>query len=373
MKAHLRALLPGFLFIILLLPVITSGQSFLQNSQISGSFQADAAYYLTDTRMGITDSTLDGKFFRVQGYTEVNYSYKNFSAGMRFEAYLPPLLGYDADYQGLGVPYWFVKYKNKLVEITAGNFYEQFGDGMIFRTYQDWTLGYDNSMRGLRVKLTPYSGIAITGVVGVQRYYWVPFKDNNRGIVKGADVDFYLNDMFTSLNNSKFKLSFGGSFVSNYQKGKSLELILPPKIYEFKLPENVASYGGRINLNYSGFNLYTEYAHKINDPSAMNDFIYKNGDAWLIEASYSRKNFGITAKTKWIDNMSFKSDRMVTLNGVDINYLPAVTKEHTYFLAAMYPYATQPNGEVGAAAGLTFSLPKKSKLGGKYGMNVAIN
>ncbi|MBC8316006.1 MAG: hypothetical protein H8E51_10940 [Bacteroidetes bacterium] len=373
MKEHLRALLPGLLFIILFLPLITTGQNFLQNSQISGSFQADAAYYLTDSKMGITDSTLDGKAFRIQGYTEVNYSYKNFSAGMRFEAYLPPLLGYDAAYQGLGVPYWWVKYKNKLLEVTAGNFYEQFGDGMIFRTYQDWTLGYDNSLRGLRVKLTPFKGIAITGVAGVQRYYWVPFKDNNRGIVKGADLDFYLNDMVPGLSSSKFKLSFGGSFVSNYQKGKSLELILPPKIYELKLPENVATYGGRVNLNYSGFNFYTEYAHKINDPSAMNDFIYKNGNAWLITTSYSRKNFGITAKTKWIDNMSFKSDRMVTLNGVDINYLPAITKEHTYFLAAMYPYATQPNGEVGAAVGLTFTLPKRSKLGGKYGMSFEIN
>ncbi|MFH1937715.1 MAG: DUF6029 family protein, partial [Bacteroidota bacterium] len=170
------------------LPFISLGQDFLENSQISGSFQSDAVYYLTDTQLGITDSTLDGKYFRIQGYTEVNYSYKNFSAGMRFEAYLPPLLGYDQEYQGLGVPYWWVKYKNKLIEVTAGNFYEQFGDGMIFRTYQDWTLGYDNSMRGLRVKLTPFNGVAVTGLVGVQRNYWIPFKDNNRGIVKGVDA-----------------------------------------------------------------------------------------------------------------------------------------------------------------------------------------
>jgi len=367
------AIVIGLIIALFSFPIISFGQSFLENSQISGSFQSDAVYYMTDTQLGITDSTLDGKYFRVQGFTDVNYSFKNFSAGMRFEAYLPPLLGYDQEYQGYGVPYWWVKYKNKLIEVTAGNFYEQFGDGMMFRTYQDWTLGYDNSMRGLRVKLTPFSGVALTGVVGVQRNYWVPFKDNNRGIVKGLDADFYLNDMVASLSSSKFKLSFGGSFVSDYQKGKSMEIVNPPKIYELQLPENVATYGGRINLNYNGFNFYTEYAHKINDPSAMNHYIYKNGNGWLLTASYSKKNFGITAKTKWIDNMSYKSNRSITSNALDINYLPAVTKEHTYFLAAMYPYATQPTGEVGGSAELIFTIPKNSKLGGKYGINVAIN
>lgn len=368
-----KAIARGLLAALFAFPLFSPGQDFLKNSQISGSFQSDAVYYVTDTKLGITDSTLDGKYFRVQGFTEINYSYQNFSAGMRFEAYLPPLLGYDPEYQGLGVPYWWATFKNKLIEITAGNFYEQFGNGMIFRTYQDWTLGYDNSMRGLRVKLTPFGGVTFTGVAGVQRCYWIPFKDNNRGIVKGIDADFYLNDMIRSMSTSKFKLGFGGSFVSDYQKGKSLEVILPPKAYDLKLPENVATYGGRINLNYSGFNFYTEYAHKINDPSAMNKYIYKDGNGWLITASYSRKNLGITAKTKWIDNMSFKSDRSVTTNILDINYLPAITTEHTYYLAAMYPYATQATGEVGASAEVIFSLPKKSRLGGKYGMTFALN
>lgn len=362
--------LAGF---VLLFPMLCQAQDILQNSQISGNFQADAAYYLNDSKLGITDSTLDGKYIRMNGFTEVNYSYKNFTAGLRFEAYLPPLLGYDAQYQGLGIPYWFVTYKNKLLEVTAGNFYEQFGNGMILRTYQDWTLGYDNSLKGLRVKLMPFKGITLTGVYGVQRYYWVPYKDNNRGIVKGGDVDFYLNDMIPSLADSKVKLSVGGSFVSDYQKGKTMEVIVIPDVYELKLPENVANYGGRINLNVSGFNFYTEYAHKINDPSEMNHYIYKSGNAWLITGSFSKKNLGITLKTKWLDNMSYKSDRKITINGLDINYLPAITKEHTYYLPSMYPYATQPTGEVGIAGEVIFSLPKKTKLGGKNGISFTLN
>lgn len=350
-----------------------TAQNILDNTGISGSMQMDGAYYLTDDKMGITDSTLDGKTMRMNGFTEINYNWKNFTAGMRVEAYLPPLLGYDADYQGVGVPYWFVNYKNDIIDVTAGNFYEQFGNGMTLRAYQEWTLGYDNSLKGLRVKVTPVKGVTLKGVWGVQRYYWNVFENNNRGIVKGADADFYLNDMFTALKDAKVKIGLGGSIVSKYQAGKTLDYVIGEDIYTLTLPENVANYGGRINLNIGGFNLYGEYAHKINDPSAMNDYIYKPGEGCYLNLAYSKKGFGLSAQMKRIDNMSYKSNRSITNNMLNINYLPSITKEHTYYLASMYPYATQPNGEFGVAGQLTYSIKKNTALGGKTGMNFIVN
>jgi len=350
-----------------------TGQDFLKNSSLNGSFQSDVGYYLSDSKMGITDSTLDGKVIRMNAFTEVNYSIGNFSAGLRFEAYLPPLIGYDIQYNGLGIPYWYVNYKNDKIEVTAGNFYEQFGNGQMLRTYQEWTLGYDNSLRGIRVKFMPVNGITLKGVYGVQRDYWVAFKDNNRGVVKGFDADFYLNDIISGMSDSRVRLTFGGSIVSDYQKGKSMTVIENHKLYELKLPENVATYGGRVNLNVGGINFYTEYAYKINDPSAINNYIYKNGDALFASLSYSRTGLGISLKAKRIDNMSYKSDRTVTNNQLDINYLPPVTTEHSYALASMYPYATQPNGEFGFAGTITLKFKKNSRLGGKNGLSVALN
>jgi hypothetical protein len=364
---------PLLLFAFLILPGSATAQEFVQGSQVSGSFQADAQYYLKDSKLGITDSTLDGHLVRMNGFTEINYSFKNFSAGMRFEAYLPPLTGFDPKYEGYGVPYWFVNYKNDKLEITAGNFYEQFGNGMTLRTWQEWTLGFDNSLRGLRVKFSPVEGITLKGVWGVQRNYWETYSNNNRGIVKGGDIDFYLNDLFHSLKDAKTKLTFGGSFVSDYQKGKSTELLIDTMVYSLKLPENVATYGGRVNLNIGGFNFYTEYAHKINDPSSMNKYIYKDGNGVFTTASWSQKGLGILASAKIIDNMSYKSNRVVTNNQLDINYLPAITKQHTYALAAMYPYATQPTGEFGLSGTVTYTIPKNSKLGGKSGLTLAAN
>lgn len=365
--------LPGAISLLFLCPVLVKSQDVLKGSEIHGSMQSDAIYYLTDPKTGITDSTLDGKLIRMNAFTEVNYSLGNFTAGMRFEAYLPPLIGYDAQNNGVGVPYWYVNYKNDYIDITGGNFYEQFGYGMMLRTYQEWTLGFDNSLRGLRVKVMPAKGITFKGVYGVQRYYWEPYKDYNRGIVKAFDADFYLNDMFTGLNDARVKLTLGGSFVSNYQQGTTKDIAYNDQILELKLPENVSSYGGRFNLNIGDFNWFTEYAHKINDPNARNNYIYKNGNGVFTNLSFSKPGLGISVMSKWIDNMSYKSDRSVVNNMVSINYLPSITKEHSYALSSMYPYSTQPDGEVGISGTATLHFPKNSTLGGKTGLSIAAN
>ena len=139
------------------------------------------------------------------------------------------------------------------------------------------------------------------------------------------------------------------------------------------MPQNVSNYGGRFNLNIGDFGWFTEYAHKINDPSARNGYIYKDGNGLFTNLSYSKTGIGITLMSKWIDNMSYKSDRTITSNMVDINYLPSITKEHSYALASMYPYATQQNGEVGVSGTVNLHFAKNSPLGGKTGMSVAAN
>jgi hypothetical protein len=367
------AIFPSLILLLSIASLLTNAQNPIGGSQVSGSFQADAQYYLTDSKMGITDSSLDGRLTRMNGFTEVNYSFRNFTAGMRFEAYLPPLIGFDPKYEGYGVPYWFLNYKNDKLEITAGNFYEQFGNGLTLRTWQEWTLGFDNSLRGLRVKFTPVDGITLKGVWGIQRNYWEPYTSNNRGIVKGGDLDFFLNDLFSGLKDAKTKISFGGSFVSDYQKGKTTDILVDTMIYTLKLPENVAMYSGRLNLNVGGINFYTEYAHKINDPSSINEYIYKNGNGLFSTLSYSQKGLGIQGSWKIIDNMSYKSNRLVTNNQLDINYLPAITKQHSYALASMYPYATQPMGEFGVAGTFTYTFKRNTKLGGKSGLTFSVN
>jgi len=129
------------------------------NPTVHGNFQIDAQTYHPDDALGITDSLLQGKTMRMNGYGDIRFSMWRFNAGIRYEAYLPPLAGYDAQYQGQGIPYWFVEYGDEKLQVNAGHFYEQFGIGMILRSYQQWDLGYDNSLNGLRVKYNPVSGL----------------------------------------------------------------------------------------------------------------------------------------------------------------------------------------------------------------------
>lgn len=73
--------------------------------------------------------------------------------------------------------------------------------------------------------------------------------------------------------------------------------------------------------------------------------------------------------------MFYQSDRSApTPFDLNINFLPPLTKQHTYNLpATLYPYATQPNGEVSAQGEVFYRWKKGSKLGGKRGTKIAVN
>lgn len=387
----MKTLFTTTIVLFIFFPVLSFSQGILSGGKVTGNTQVDAQIYSEDDQLGITDSTLNYKEFGMNGFANILYSNGNFNAGIRFEGFLNPMIGFDPRYEGVGIPYWFASYKLGKLEMTAGHFYEQFGSGLILRSWEEWTLGYDNNIYGFNAKFSPVDGVTLKGLVGVQRYFWEPYEADNRGIVRGADGEFFLNDIFGGIEDSKTKITVGGSFVSRYEKATamtfsreydSLDINNGDTVvwnnkytYEYNLPVNVGSWAARMNLSNGGFNLYAEYAEKGNDPNATNDYIYKNGQAIYSTISYSKKGLGIFLSTKWIDNMSYKSKRTEAGNPamLDINYLPAISKEHPYSLATMYPYATKPNGEFGIQGEIIYTIPKKSTIGGKYGTTLTMN
>lgn len=337
------------------------GQSFqetLSKGQIRGNFQLDAQYYQEDTLIGAQD--VPEKILS-NGFLNLVYTNGNFSTGMRYESYQNALLGFPAGYQGNGITYRFASFTQDNLSVTVGNFYEQFGNGLIFRTYEERGLGYDNVMDGIRLKYKLTEGVKLTGVIGKQRLFF----EYGDGFVRGLDVDITLNDVFSQYSDSKTRIIVGLSGVSKYQQDLNSQLVLP---------ENVGSFAGRINVNRGYFNFNGEYAYKYNDPSADNGYIYKPGEAIFLQTSYSRKGFGLVLAAKRNDNMSFRSDRTETQQNLLINFLPALTKQHTYnLLATLYPYATQLNGEIAFQADLIYKFKKGTALGGKTGMDIILN
>ncbi len=329
----------------------------LGGGSLHGNFQLDAQYYLADSAIGAPD--VPEKLLS-NGFANFIYDNGPFQAGLRYENYTNPMLGFDSRYKGNGIPYRYLSYKNNELEITAGNFYDQFGSGIVFRTYEERGLGYDNAMDGLRVKYSPVVGLDLKGIIGYQRDFWT----KGEGIVRGIDAEWSVNDAIKGGESMKTKYIIGGSFVSKYQTDDDPIYILP---------ENVASGGGRLTVTHGNLTVRGEYAYKVNDPSATNGYIYKSGSATLLNATYSKKGFGVTIAAKRIDNMSFRSERDAALNSLIINYLPATTKNHTYMLPALYPYATQPNGEYGLQGEVFFNLKPGSFAGGQFGSDVTVN
>lgn len=350
--------------VMLLMSGMVSAQDLLQG-KISGNLQLDAQVYKADSAIGAYEVS---EHMLMNSFANIHYTLGNFNAGLRFESYLNPIQGFDKRYKGTGVPFWFATWEKESFGITVGHFYEQFGSGMTLRSYEERNLGYDNAIKGARVIFKPYRGIALKALIGTQRFFW----ESGPGIVRGIDGDFALNDIFNETTGKYPRVTVGGSFVSKYEP--SSEILVGDKgDLLLILPENVAAMAGRMNLNYKGFNIDGEYTYKYNDPSAVNNFIYKNGQSLLVQASYSEKGLGIMLSGKVTDNMSFKSKRTEKGSVLDINYLPALTRQHAYTLSAMYPYATQPNGEFALQGQVNYKIPKGSTLGGKYGVDIAVN
>ncbi|MGV9012064.1 MAG: DUF6029 family protein [Flavobacteriales bacterium] len=337
--------------------------------QIHGNFSTDGQLYNDDEQIGAVKPPAD---FGLNSWMNLNYRTGNFEAGARFESYEPALLGYPAGagYKGTGIGYRYATFRKDGLEVTAGNFYEQFGQGLAFRTYEERSLGVDNAMDGLRVKFSPDTGIYLKAIIGTQRLAFDNGTTKGPGIVRGIDGEISLAEafprIFPKLAAKGNTLTVGGSFVSKFQPD------LDPLL---ELPENVGIWAGRANYTTAKWNLYSEYAYKINDPNGSNSNIYKPGQALMANASYSVRGLGISAGAHTYDNMVFQSDRGApTLFDLNINYLPTLAKQHTYNLpATLYPYATQPNGEVAYQGEIFYKFKRGSKLGGKYGTKISAN
>lgn len=362
--------------LFLLFPLFGSLQSLAQEMEdkkelkVSGNVSSTVQLYNEDT---LIDAALPDHKLGTNSFANVNFNYGNFNAGIRFESYLNPLEGYPTGFEGTGLGYRYVNFNDNGLDVTVGNFYERFGSGMILQLWESNQLGIDNMLDGLKVKYNPYRGIYLTGLIGKQRHTFTSGVNNGNGLVRGFDGEIMLNELLDSaMVDSKLFISVGGSFVSKYNNDNNTP--------DFILPRNVGAYGGRIALKYGKVRFSGEYIIKENDPypdPTNEDFnyIYKKGEGVLFNLGYSTKGFAIDLTAKHMDNMLWRSTNVaVQPTELMIGYLPALSTQHTYALAGtLYPYAPNARGEVAYQLDVLYKIPKKSKLGGKYGMDLALN
>ena len=346
--------------LFLLFAVIPSHSILSQENEgnIQGDFYLNAQTYNEDP--SINAQKVD-EYMLLNSYSNIRYTKGDFIIGLRYEGYLNALQDFDSRYNDNGVAYRFAQYTVNGLEVTLGNFYEQFGNGLIFRSYEEKSLGIDNAMDGIRLKYSPLKGVYLKGFAAKQRFFF----DLGEGLVRGFDAEVNMNEAISVLNKSKTNVLFGGSFVSRYQQDNN-------PVYN--LPENVAAYAIRSTINRGKVSFNSEYAFKYNDPAGATSYNnFAPGSAIMTNLSYSQKGLGIIIEAHRIDNMDFRSERAATGKELTLSYIPAISKQHTYTLAAFYPFATQPQGELGFQGEINYTFKKKSTFGGKYGTKVSVN
>jgi hypothetical protein len=348
-----------------------SGSAFAQESTgggavLHGSIKTDILFPEEDERIG-TGSYSDDVLTNT--YADLKLLSRYVDAGLRFEYLEHPMPGFENDFKGWGVPNIYVKGKYKGFELTAGDFYEQFGSGFILRTYEERTLGIDNSLRGGRLKYNGVRGLRLTALGGVQRRYWDWSKDSR---IYGADAEFDIEAYSAALRNHNIAWSVGASYVLKNEDDENI--LIPGTNYRLNLPNNVSALDVRSNFSKGNFGLLGEFAWKSDDPSFDNDYSYKKGTAAMLSASYSKTGFSGLIQAKRSENMAYRSQRSMTGTSAFLNNMPAFAYQHTYALAALYPYATQAaDGEWAFQGAFTYNFKRKTTMGGKYGTKFHLN
>lgn len=368
--------------------------------RITGSIQSDVLVPQDDEVIG-TEPT--DNWALTNTYVQLGAVNKYIEAGARLEFTEYPLPGFERDFQGWGVPFYYVKGNYKGFELTGGTFYDQFGSGLIFRTYEERSLGVDNSLRGGRLVIDALKGVRIKALAGQQRRYW----ETNPAWIYGADAEVSIHDYFPKMQDNNTALTLGASWVTKHEKATPIVGTTPYEKMEtaydeqgnvimttdddgndvpmevpvsylptYNPPANVGAFDLRANLRKGNYNFLIEYAQKSQDPSYPNGYIYHTGKALLLSASYSKRGMSFQAQAKRSEDMSFRSmrnrkDGYDILSSSTINHLPAFTAQQTYALATIYPYATQNvPGEWAFQAEGAYTFKKKTPLGGKYGTTI---
>ncbi|MGY5351568.1 DUF6029 family protein [Wenyingzhuangia sp. IMCC45533] len=356
-------LISAFLFV---------GLSYSQALYTSAGFESNAQYYVDDPKTG---DFLESHPFRSNNYLKLEASLDNFYVGAQVESYAPmALLNYSPEFENKNLGLYYAGYKTQTITFTAGHFYEQFGSGLILRFWEDRQLGINNALRGVKVKLNPHNGFSVTALAGKQRLGF----GVSQGVIYGIDSEFNLSKAL-NFNNSAL-INLGVSYVGRSQEKTNTH---------FNYDQLTNLIAARFEVSKGSFYVNTEYVHKQKDAIYLGDEISnaKEGNAALINMGYARKGLGIDATLRRTENLGLYANRAAAGNIFNeslVNYIPALTKQHDYLLTNIYVYQSQSQisfqdqsliktGEIGGQIDLYYQINKNTFLGGKYGMDIALN
>ncbi|MCM1310905.1 MAG: DUF6029 family protein [Bacteroides sp.] len=334
---------------------------------VNGSVQVDAIFPEEENGVKYKETLLGNV------YANAGLFSKYVDAGLRVEYLDHPMPAFynETGFKGWGIGNFYATGKYKGFKLTAGDLYEQFGSGLILRTYEDRALGIDNAIRGGRLTVDAVKGFHLTLLGGVQRRYW---DWTTKSRVYGADLEWQIQDNIKALERHGIVWTLGASWVQKRERYStredSIQVPYPdvtdeanPKFLNLNLPVYVNAFDVRTHFFKGNVDVLAEFAWKQPDPTADNNYTFSRGTALMLTATYSKRGFSAQVQAKRSEDMSFRTRRTMTDITSYINHLPPFAYQHTYTLAAMYPYATQyAPGEWAFQGNFALNIKRKTKL-----------
>jgi len=307
-------------------------------ARFSGNLETNANWYQRDTLIGAANiPQYDNQLFGSDTWLNLNYAYKGFEVGGRFDVFNnSQLLNPQGSYTDLGIGQWYVRKKAQKFGIEAGYIYDQIGSGLIFRAYEERPLAIDNALKGLKGTYDLTDNWQIKAFAGRQKQQ---FDDYNSVIAGGSIEGFIAND------STRLTLAPGIGTTRRILDQSSMNSLLAaigtyapedrfvPKFNTY----SVTLYN---TLSFDKFNWYIEGAYKsddnMSDPFNNNVIYQSEGSVLYTSLSYAQKGFGVTLEAKRTENFSFRTRPQETLFRGIINYLPPMARVNTDRLSSRY-------------------------------------
>ncbi len=344
------------------------------HAQLSGSFESYGSWYTDDSKIKLEPTETEDRL-RANSYLKLDYRYQNFTTGIQVESYeSKALLNYNPKFEGTKPGTFYANYTNSknTLDITAGHFYEKFGNGLALRTWEDKPLGIQNSLVGGKIKYKPWKALELITLYGKQRNGFAT--DLSESTIFGFNTDLKISSLLKS-KSSNYGVGF--SYVNKHET-------------EIDVPSDVYLVSSRGFFKRKGFAFDIEYVFKSKDALVEFENVNPNylfdGDALLLNLGYAKKGFGINVNLRRTENFGFYSKRTQARNSFNeglLNYIPSITKQFDYSLTNIYVYQSQPNlrfepegnkaGETGGQFDVFYNFKKGSTIGGKRGLNLALN
>jgi len=359
--------------LIFLIIFISSLSLVAQNEKgtLSGSFQANANFFIRDSTIGATNTPqYDHQLYGADAWLNLNYNYSGFDVGLRFDLFNNSnLLNPQSSYTAEGIGRWFIKKKIDKFSLAGGYLYDQIGSGIIFRAYEERPLLIDNALYGVRLGYDLGENWEIKALTGRQKQLFDVFSPN----LKALNIDGYISE-----DEANWSLSPGMGVVNRTYDDATMQRIVST-VSTFSVTDSIApSYNTNALTIYNTLTIgnvswYAEAAWKTADvlfnpfatktnrdgSTSLGRLVNEKGAVYYSSVSIAGKGFGLTLEGKRTENFSFRTNPFVSLNRGMINFLPPMARFNTYRLTSRYTPAIQELGEQAVKVDLKFR-PKKN-------------